>query len=79
MQRVEVLRDINRQLCVRHMPIYRDRDMRHELVLRACPHLQHLELAIDVSRYKLPRLSDLHYLTPRLRSLCLMALVEWTN
>ena len=74
-RRVEVLRDFDWwQLTAEAIPFSYDRDVRCRLVLRACPHLQHLALHLDsggVDEHSCQPLSnaDSFALVPQLRSL----------
>ena len=74
-QRVEVLRDFDCAYLSREMfggaleLNCFDEDIRRPLVLRACPYLQHPDLANDLARYAEPSFDDLFASVPRLRTL----------
>lgn len=71
-ERVEVLRNIDWTDVHRNMLGHSDGDVHCRLVLRACPHLQHLHLEIDSSRHVILSHDDTFALVPRLRSLSLV-------
>ena len=69
-QRVEVLAEVDWWHLHRDVaPQYGTVDVRCRLVLRACPYLQHLDLAIDSFLYVPPSHEDTFALVPCLRSL----------
>ena len=74
-RRVEVLRDIDRGRFDKEVfpdlsgVRYFEQDVRCPLVLRACPYLQHLDIAFDTFVYRFPNLNDIYALAPRLRTL----------
>ena len=69
-QRVEVLADLHRDYMGEQvLPQFREVEVRCRVVLQACPHLQHLDLAMDEMKYEQPSHADTFALLPALRSL----------
>ena len=68
-QRVEVLRDVDWRQVHEMVPWRRDEEVRCGWILRACPYLQHLKLAISFFVCDPPSHADTFALVPRLRSL----------